>query len=86
MLGPQLIERLGALLGGIDRNNAAPTIYQQEYFKELQNEFTDKLAEFNAFVENAVPKLNETLAKHNVSTIMPGKAIALAHAPAKDSE
>jgi len=26
MLGPQLIERLGALLGGIDRPNAAPTI------------------------------------------------------------
>lgn len=86
MLGPQLIERLGALLGGIDRVNAAPTIYQQEYFKELQVEFTDKVMEFNAFVQTAVPQLNETLAKHNVATIMPGKPVALAQAPAKDSE
>jgi len=38
--------------------------------------------EFNGFV----PKLNETLAKHNVSTIMPGKAVVLALSPAKDSE
>ncbi len=86
MLGPQLIERLGALFGGIDRTNAAPTIYQQDYFKELQVEFADKLTEFNAFVETAVPKLNETLAKHNVSTIMPGKSVVLAQSPAKDSE
>jgi hypothetical protein len=86
MLGPQLVERLGSLLGGIGRANAAPTIYQQEYFKELQAEFSEKLTGFNAFVETAVPKLNETLAKHNVSTIMPGKAVMLALSPAKDSE
>jgi hypothetical protein len=43
------------------------------------------MAEFNAFVENAVPKLNETLAKHKVSTIMPGKAVRLASSPT-DSE
>jgi photosystem II stability/assembly factor-like uncharacterized protein len=85
MHGPQLIERLGALLGGVDRTNAAPTIYQQEYFKELQAEFAEKMAEFNAFVENAVPKLNETLVKHKVSTIMPGKAVRLASSPT-DSE
>ena len=86
MVGPQLVDRISDLLVGIDRNNAAPTIYQQDYFKELQVEFTDKLAEFNAFVETAVPKLNETLAKHNVSTIMPGKTVVLAQSPAKDSE
>ncbi|MDZ7359101.1 MAG: hypothetical protein ONB46_00025 [candidate division KSB1 bacterium] len=85
MLGPQLVERLGNLFGGIDRTNAAPTIYQQEYFKELQAEFAEKMTEFNAFVENAVPKLNETLVKHKVSTIMPGKAVSLAAAPT-DSE
>jgi len=86
MLGPQLIERLSALLGGIDRTNAAPTLYQQEYFKELQAEFTEKMTEFNGFVDGAVPKLNETLAKHKVSTIMPGKAVAVMSAAMKDSE
>jgi photosystem II stability/assembly factor-like uncharacterized protein len=86
MLGPQLIERLGALLGSIDRVNAAPTIYQQEYFKELQAEFTEKITAFNTFVDDAVPKLNETLAKHKVSTIMPGKAVAVMSAAMKDSE
>jgi photosystem II stability/assembly factor-like uncharacterized protein len=85
MLGPQLVERLGSLLGGIDRTNAAPTIYQQEYFKELQAEFAEKMTEFNGFVDGVVPKLNETLAKHKVSTIMPGKAVRLAASPT-DSE
>jgi hypothetical protein len=86
MLGPQLVERLGNLLGGIDRTNAAPTVYQQEYFKELQAEFSEKMTEFNGFVDGAVPKLNETLAKHKVSTIMPGKAVAVMSAAMKDSE
>lgn len=86
MLGPELSERLGSLLGSIDRTNAAPTIYQQEYFKELQAEFTEKMTEFNTFVENAVPTLNGTLAKHKVSTIMPGKTVAVMSAAMKDSE
>jgi hypothetical protein len=86
MLGPQLVERLGNLFGRIDRTNAAPTIYQQEYFKELQAEFAEKMTVFNNFVEGVVPKLNETLAKHKVPTIMSGKTVILAASPAKDSE
>jgi len=86
MLGPQLVERLGNLLGGVDRTNAAPTIYQQEYFKELQSEFAEKMTEFNSFVDGVVPKLNETLAKHKVATIMAGKAVAISQYSVKASE
>lgn len=75
MLGPRLIERISGLLGGIDRLNAAPTPYQQEYFKQLEGEFTARLAEVNDFINQAVPALNATLLKHNVSTVMTGKAI-----------
>ncbi len=83
MLGPRLIERLGGLLGSIDRLNAAPTPYQQEYFMQLESEFTARLAQVNDFINQTVPQLNATLLKHNVSTVMAGKAIDAMRVSAK---
>ncbi|MDZ7292678.1 MAG: hypothetical protein ONB44_17765 [candidate division KSB1 bacterium] len=75
--GPRLVERISGLLSSVDRANAAPTPYQQEYFKEIQAEFAEKMPAVNTFITETVPKLNATLTQHKLSTVMPGRAIEL---------
>jgi hypothetical protein len=73
--GPRLVERISSLLRDIDSTNAAPTPYQREYFGEIQTEFRQKIAEVNAFIDQTIAKLNETLKQFSVPTVIPGKPI-----------
>jgi len=75
MTGPRLVERLGGLFFAIDGPNAAPTPAQREYLAELQQEFEQKIGRVNQFLSEAVPKLNETLRRFNVPTLLPGRPI-----------
>ena len=68
-------EKVGGLFFAIEGVNAGPTRAQQEYFTELVREFPERVAEINRFVTQAIPKLNETLRKHNAPTVVPGKAV-----------
>ena len=60
-----------AVAGG----NFAPTPAQREYFNELQAEFPRRMAEINKFINETVPKMNETLTKYNAPIIVQGKPI-----------
>lgn len=74
---PRLSERLGSLFSDIDGVNAAPTPAQREYFAELQTEFPKKLGEVNRFIDETIPKMNETLRRYDAPTIIAGKLIEL---------
>jgi photosystem II stability/assembly factor-like uncharacterized protein len=71
----QLADRLGGLFFTIDSPNAAPTAAQRAYFAELQTEFRQKLDEFNRFVSQTVPQMNEVLRRHNAPQLVPGKPV-----------
>ncbi|HMG36165.1 MAG TPA: hypothetical protein VKM94_19670 [Blastocatellia bacterium] len=73
----KLGDRLGSLARTIDGVNAGPTPAQREYFSELQKEFPSRVDEVNKFISEAIPKLNETLRKHNAPTVMGGKPLEL---------
>ena len=74
--GPSKVtESLGGLFFGIQGVNAAPTAAQREYFAELQTEFQQKMAPVIKFLNESVPKINETLRKHNAPTIIAGKPV-----------
>jgi hypothetical protein len=74
--GPaKVTESLGGLFFGIQGVNAAPTAAQREYFAELQPEFQQKMAPVVKFLNESVPKINETLRKHNAPTIIPAKPV-----------
>jgi photosystem II stability/assembly factor-like uncharacterized protein len=75
--GAQLSEKLGGLFGDIDSVDAAPTRVQHEYFLELQREFPERVAEVNRFINESVPKLNETLRKQGAPTVIAGKPVEL---------
>jgi photosystem II stability/assembly factor-like uncharacterized protein len=72
---PQLAERIGSLFGMIDGVNAAPTPPQREHFGEIQTEFRQKIGAVNAFIEQTVPKLNDTLKRQNAPVVVPGKPV-----------
>ncbi|HVG19231.1 MAG TPA: hypothetical protein VNI02_09265, partial [Blastocatellia bacterium] len=57
--------------------NAAPTRAQREYFAELQAEFPRRLGDVNKFINETVPKMNETLRRFNAPAIIAGKPIEL---------
>jgi hypothetical protein len=73
--GARFYEAVGGLFGDIDGVNAAPTPAQREYFLELQKEFPERASEINRFINEAVPKLNDTLRKHNAPTVIAGKPV-----------
>jgi predicted transglutaminase-like cysteine proteinase len=75
--GSKLSEKLGTLFFEIDGVNAAPTPAQKESFAELQTEFQQRLNEVNRFVNETVPKMNDTLRRFNAPTIIAGKPIEL---------
>lgn len=76
-MAPRLVDRLGQLLGGIDRVLAAPTRYQVEHFDELKAEFLKDMGDVNTFIEHQVPEINDMLKKSNAGAMMPGKPIAI---------
>jgi hypothetical protein len=71
----QLSEKLSSLFSSVQGVNAAPTAAQKEFFDELQQEFQAKMPEVNRFLNEEMPKLNETLRKNNASTVIVGKAL-----------
>jgi photosystem II stability/assembly factor-like uncharacterized protein len=73
----QLSEKLSSLLSSVQGVNAAPTPAQREFFDELQQEFQSKMPEVNKFLNEQMPKLNETLRKNNASTVIVGRAIEM---------
>jgi photosystem II stability/assembly factor-like uncharacterized protein len=76
-MAPRLVDRLGQLLGAIDRVLAAPTPYQIEHFNELRAEFIKEMGEVNAFVEKQIPEINDLLKKYNAGSMMGGKPIEI---------
>jgi hypothetical protein len=73
----QLIDEIGGLFFTIDATNAAPTPAQREYYNTLQTRFRTTLAEANKFFTVSVPKLNETLRRHDAPTVFVGKPIEI---------
>jgi photosystem II stability/assembly factor-like uncharacterized protein len=71
----QLSEKLSSLFSSVQGVNAAPTSAQKEFFDELQQEFQTKMPEVNKFLNEEMPKLNETLRKNNASTVIVGRAL-----------
>jgi ClpP class serine protease len=78
----QLVEKLGNLFFAIEGTNAAPTPAQRAYLEELQAEFRQKLDDANRFITQSVPRVNETLRKHNAPQLIPGKPVEAAPAEA----
>jgi photosystem II stability/assembly factor-like uncharacterized protein len=76
-MAPRLVDRLGQLLGAIDRVLAAPTPYQIEHFNELRAEFIKDMGEVNTFVEKQIPEINDLLKKYNAGSMMAGKPIEI---------
>ena len=76
-MAPRLVDRLGQLLGAIDRVLAAPTPYQIEHFNELRTQFIKEMGEVNAFVEKQIPEINDLLKKYNAGSLVAGKPIEI---------
>jgi photosystem II stability/assembly factor-like uncharacterized protein len=76
-MAPRLVDRLGQLLGAIDRVLAAPTPYQVEHYGELKAEFFKDMGDVNSFIDKQVPEINDMLKKSNAGAMMSGKSIAL---------
>ena len=74
-MGPRLIDRLGALGSELDHVLASPTIYQREYYSQLQQEFVTDVGRVNTFITKGVPEVNEGLAKQNGPMLMGGKPV-----------
>jgi hypothetical protein len=72
---PRLNDHLGNIFFSIEGANAAPTPPQRELFNEVQSEFRERIAEVNRFINESVPRLNETLKKHNAPTVIAGKPV-----------
>jgi photosystem II stability/assembly factor-like uncharacterized protein len=76
-MAPRLVDRLGMLLGAIDRVLAAPTPSQIEYYNELRAEFLKDMAEVNGFAERQIPEINDLLKKYNAGSLMAGKPVEI---------
>ncbi|HYH85847.1 MAG TPA: hypothetical protein VEX60_10210, partial [Pyrinomonadaceae bacterium] len=75
--GAQLVDRIGGLFFTLDATNAAPTPAARELYGDLQKEFDSKIAEFNKFLSDAVPPLNDALRRVGAPTLMTGKPVEL---------
>lgn len=75
--GTKLSENLSGLYFGIQGVNAAPTPAQREYFTEVQAEYNANMSDIVKFINESVPKMNETLKRHNAPIIIPGKPVEL---------
>jgi photosystem II stability/assembly factor-like uncharacterized protein len=73
----KLSENLGGLYFSIQGVNAAPTPAQREYLTEVQADYNASMGEIVKFINESVPKMNETLKKYNAPIIIPGKPVEL---------
>jgi hypothetical protein len=73
----QLVDRIGNLFFTLDSTNAAPTPAARDLYADLQKEFDTGVAEVNAFLNDAVPQLNDALRRVGAPTLMTGKPIEL---------
>ncbi|HEV7395987.1 MAG TPA: hypothetical protein VGN86_05715, partial [Pyrinomonadaceae bacterium] len=71
----QVVNKIGDLFFGIDSTNAAPTLYQRQYFQEIQPEYAERMAEVNKFINNTVPQWNEKLRVWNLPTLTTRKPV-----------
>ncbi len=68
--GPRLIGRLSRLFGSIDGVNALPTKAQQDYFRELEEEFRKALTGVNNYLSQSARELNNTFRKFKVPLLI----------------
>ncbi|HEV7798690.1 MAG TPA: hypothetical protein VGO73_11065 [Pyrinomonadaceae bacterium] len=71
----QVVNKIGELFFGIDATNAAPTLYQRQYFQEIQPEYSERMAEVNRFINVTVPQWNEKLRNWNLPTLTTRKPV-----------
>ena len=65
----QVTNKIGDLFFAVDGTNAAPTPYQLQYFKEIEPEFRERMAEANRFIKDTIPQWNDKLRAWNVPTL-----------------
>ncbi len=75
--GPRLIGRLSRLFGSIEGVNASPTRAQEEYYRELLQEFRVSMAEVNGYLGQSVKELNRTFRKYQVPLLLLPEPIQL---------
>ncbi len=75
--GPRLIGRLSRLFGSIEGVNASPTRAQEEYYRELLQEFRVSMAEVNDYLGQSVKELNRTFRKYQVPLLLLPEPIQL---------
>jgi photosystem II stability/assembly factor-like uncharacterized protein len=66
---------IGGLFFALDGTNAAPTLYQRQYFGEIQTEFRARMEEANRFFRDTVPQWNEKLRPWNAPTLTTRKPV-----------
>ncbi len=71
----ELIEDIGSLFFQLEGTNAAPTPYQLEFYETVQTNFRTRMEEFNRFINQTVPQLNDTLRRAGAPTVAPGKPV-----------
>ncbi|MDH5468207.1 MAG: hypothetical protein OEY25_12390, partial [Candidatus Aminicenantes bacterium] len=75
--GPRLIGRLSRLFGSIDGVNASQTRAQEDYYRELLQEFRVSMAEVNDYLSQSAKELNRTFRKYQVPLILLPEPIQL---------
>lgn len=70
-------DQLGGLYFTISTGNFGPTPTMRENFEMLQKELPAKIAEINKFVDDDTAKMNQTLQKYGLATIVTGKKIEI---------
>jgi len=68
--GPRLIGRLSRLFGSIEGVNAPPTRAQEDYYRELLQEFRVSMAEVNDYLSQSAKELNRTFRKYQVPLLL----------------
>lgn len=65
----QVANRIGNLFFGLDGTNAAPTLYQRQYFEEIVPEYRARMAEVNRFLKDTLAQWNDKLRGWNAPTL-----------------
>lgn len=68
--GNRLLEHLRSLYSGIQGPFKAPTPYQLKFFKELKEEFKQKMGEVKDYLEKKIPELNSFLKEKDLPIVL----------------
>ena len=68
-IGPRISELVSELFGSIEEAYAAPTEYQQEHFKELQQQTQSAADRVEQFLGGELARLNDELGKAQLGTL-----------------